>query len=127
MEDNLYNQLSRRESQIMDIIFELEEATAVDVQQRLPDAPGNSSVRNLLKIMEEKGYLAHRAKKGTFYYRAAIEPEKAQRSALRHVLKIFFQGSVPQVVSALLRERNLSAEELAELEQLIDRARQKDD
>jgi predicted transcriptional regulator len=127
MEDNLYNQLSRRESQIMDIVFEMEEATAVDVQQRLPDAPRNSSVRNLLKIMEEKGYLVHRVEKGTFYYRPAIEPEQAQRSALRHVLKIFFSDSVPQVVSALLRERNLSAEEIDELEQLIDRAKREDD
>jgi predicted transcriptional regulator len=126
MEDNLYNRLSRRESQIMDIVFELVEATAVDIQNRLPDAPSNSSVRNLLKLMEDKGYLDHRVEKGTFYYRAAIEPEHAQRSALRHVLKIFFRDSIPQVVSALLRERNLSAEEIAELERLIDQARRED-
>jgi len=124
MEDNLYNQLSRRESQIIDIVLELGEATAVDVRQRLPDAPSNSSVRNLLKLMEEKGHLTHRVKKGTFYYKSAIEPEQARRSALRHVLKIFFGNSIPQVISALLHERNLSKEEIAELERLIDQARQ---
>lgn len=127
MENNLYNQLSRRESQIMDIIFELGEATANDIQERLPDPPSNSSVRNMLRTMEERRYLAHRVEKGQFVYRAAIEPDQAQRSALRHVLTTFFGGSVPRIVSTLLSERNLTPEEITELENLIEQARKEDE
>lgn len=127
MEDNLYNRLSRRESQIMDIVFELTEVTAVDIEQRLPNAPSNSSVRNMLKTMEDKGYLQHRIEKGKFYYLAVMEPDKAKRSALRHVLKTFFDNSIPRVVSALLREQELTAEEIAELEALVNQLRKDDE
>ena len=127
MEYNLYNRLSRRESQIIDIVFQLTEATAKDIQDRLPDAPSNSSVRNMLKTMEEKGYLQHRREKGKFYYFPAIEQDQAKRSALRHVLTTFFNDSVPRVVSALLSERNLSQKEIEELEDLIEEARREDE
>lgn len=127
MENNLYSQLSRRERQIMDIIFELREATANEVQERLPDPPSNSSVRNMLKTMEERRYLAHRVDKGQFIYRAVIEPDQAQRSALRHVLTTFFGGSIPRIVSTLLSEQDLTPEEIAELENLIEQARKEDE
>jgi BlaI family transcriptional regulator, penicillinase repressor len=127
MDENLYNKLSKRERQIIDIIFQLGEATAVDIQERLPDAPGNSSIRVMLRILEaKKGYITHREEKGRFIYRLAVEPEKTKNSALGHVLQTFFGGSIPRVVSTLLSTNDLSKEELDELARLIDEARKEE-
>src|SRR5207248_108111 len=99
---DLYNQLSRRENQIMNVIFELGEASAVEIVERLPEPSSNSSVRILLGILEEKGHLTHRVEGARFIYKPTVEPEKARRSALEHIMKIFFGGSPTQVVAALL-------------------------
>ncbi len=119
----LRNQLSRRESQIMDIVFQLGEATATEIQERLPDPPGNSAVRVLLTILEGKGHLTHRREGKRYIYRPTVVPEKARQSALVHLLKTFFGGSVPQVVAALLSATELSDEELDQLAQLIEQAK----
>jgi BlaI family penicillinase repressor len=124
MPDNLYDQLSRRERQIMDIILERGEATAADIQNLLPDPPGNSSIRVLLRILEEKGHLTHREEGGRYIYAPTEEPEKVRRFALRHLLKTFFGGSVPNAVSALLSAEDLSQAELDELARMIEAARQ---
>lgn len=124
MADNMYDQLSRRERQIMDIILEIGEATAADIQQRLPDPPGNSSIRVMLRILEEKGHLTHREEGGRYLYAPTVEPEKVRRFALRHLIKTFFGGSVPNAVSALLSTEDLSKDELDALAQLIEVARQ---
>ncbi len=124
MADNMYDQLSRRERQIMDIILEIGEATAADIQQRLPDPPGNSSIRVMLRILEEKGHLTHREEGGRYLYAPTVETEKVRRFALRHLIKTFFGGSVPNAVSALLSTEDLSKDELDALAQLIEAARQ---
>ncbi len=123
MSDQLYNQLSRRERQIMDIVFELGEATAAQIVERLPEPASNSSVRILLGILEEKGHLTHRSEGTRFVYRPTIEPEKVKRSALSHLMKIFFGGSATQVVAALLDNPDLSDEERDELIRLIEQTR----
>jgi BlaI family transcriptional regulator, penicillinase repressor len=123
----LHSQLSRREKQIMDVIFQMGEATAAEILERLPDPPSYSAVRALLTILEEKGHLNHR-RDGTHYvYVPTLSAEKAKKSALSHLLKTFFGGSAPQVVATLLSTNNLSKEELDELEQLIEQARKEED
>jgi BlaI family transcriptional regulator, penicillinase repressor len=120
MSEAFYNHLSRRERQIMDVIFELGEATAAQIVERLPEPSSNSSVRILLGILEEKGYLTHHVEGSRFVYRSALEPEKAKRSALAHLIKIFFGGSTTQVVATLLDNPDLTDEEREELIRLID-------
>src|SRR5205814_4907886 len=123
MGEELYNRLSRRERQIMDIVFELGEATAAQVVERLPEPSSNSSVRILLSILEEKGHLTHRAEGARFIYQPTVEPDKAKRSALAHLVKIFFGGSATEVVAALLDNPELSDEEREELIRLIEQNR----
>src|SRR5215813_11500144 len=123
MADQLYNQLSRRERQIMDILFELGEATAAEIVERLPEPSSNASIRILLGILEEKGHLAHRVEGTRFIYRSTVEPEKAKRSALEHLIKTFFRGSPTQVVATLLDDPELSEQERDELIRLIEQAK----
>jgi BlaI family penicillinase repressor len=123
MADQLYSHLSRREHQIMDIIFELGEATAAEIVERLPEPSSNSSVRILLSILEEKGHLAHRVAASRFVYRPTLEQETAKRSALAHLIKIFFGGSPSQVVAALLDNPELSDTEREELIRLIEQSK----
>lgn len=122
----LKNKLSRRENQIMDIVYELREATAVQIQERLPDAPSNSSVRTLLRILEDKGFLTHRIESGKFIYSPAIATEKAEQSAIQHLLKTFFGGSAPRAVAALLSTADLSEAELDALSALIEQAKKEE-
>ncbi len=122
----LYHQLSRREHQIMDIVFELGEATAAQIVERLPEPSSNASIRILLGILEEKGHLTHRTQAGKFIYRSTLEPETAKRSALAYLMKIFFGGSPTQVVAALLDDPELSDEERDELRRLIDQTRKEE-
>lgn len=123
MAEPLHNQLSRRENQIMDIIHERGEATAVQIQELLPNAPGNSSVRTLLRILEEKGFLTHRVEGGKFIYTSVMPVDKVKQSVIKHLLKTFFEGSAPRAVAALLSTADLSEEELDELSLLIEQAK----
>jgi predicted transcriptional regulator len=123
----LYSQLSRREAQIMDIVFELGEATATQIQERLPDPPSNSSVRVLLRILEEKGYLSHVRVDNRFVYQPRVAAEQAKQSALSHLVRTFFSGSVPNAVATLLSTHSLSPEELEEIKRLVDAAQKEDD
>ncbi|WP_119072086.1 BlaI/MecI/CopY family transcriptional regulator [Aggregatilinea lenta] len=124
--DPLKHKLSRRENQIMDIVYELGEATAVQIQVRLPDAPSNSSVRVLLRILEEKKFLTHHTEGGKYVYTPTIPAEKAEQSAIRHLLKTFFGNSAPRAVAALLSTGDLTEGELDELSQLIEEAKKGD-
>ncbi|HLY27515.1 MAG TPA: BlaI/MecI/CopY family transcriptional regulator [Aggregatilineales bacterium] len=119
----LYHQLSKRERQIMDIVFELGEATATEIVERLPEPSSNSSIRILLGILEEKGHLNHRTEGARFVYRPTLEVDRARRSALAYLTRTFFGGSASQVVQALLDNPDLSDAERAELLRLIDQAR----
>ena len=106
-------QLSRRERQIMDIVYTLGEATAEQVRERLPDTPGNASVRTLLRILEDKGQLRHRQENKCFIYRPVLSLEMAGSSALKNIINTFFQGSPQKTLVALL---SLSREELSTIE-----------
>lgn len=117
--------LSRRERQIMDVVYQRGSATAADVLDSLPDPPSYSSVRALMRILEEKGHLKHRADGQRYIYYPTMNREKAKKSALMHVMQTFFDGSAENVVAALLDidSTNLSPEELERLSSLIEQAR----
>jgi predicted transcriptional regulator len=117
--------LSRRERQIMDIVYELKEASAVQVMERLPSPPGYSAVRALLRVLERKGQLSHRQDGPRYVYVPRLAKDKARRSALAHLRQTFFDGSTKDVVAALLdiAEDDLSEDDYRELQELIDKAR----
>lgn len=118
--------LSRRERQIMDVIYRFGQATAQEVREHLPDPPSYSAVRALLRVLEEKGHVAHRQDGPRYVYLPTVPREEARRSALRQLLGTFFDGSAEQAVAALLdmSGRQLSDDELDRLSDLIERARQ---
>lgn len=117
--------LSRRERQIMDIVYARGEATAATVHAELPDRPSYSAVRALLAILIDKGHLKHRSQQGRYIYAPTRRRSHAGRSALRRVLDTFYEGSLEKAVAALLHgsETNPSPEELARLSELIAQAR----
>jgi len=117
--------LSRRERQIMDAIFSKGEATAADVVEAIPDAPSYSTVRALLRILEEKGHLRHREDGPRYVYLPTEQRDKASRSALQQVLHTFFDGSLATAVAALVdaKDAKLSAGEISRLEGIIKSAR----
>jgi BlaI family penicillinase repressor len=121
------NGLSRRERQIMDIIYAQGGATAIEVVDRLPDPPSKTAIRTLLRILEEKGHLKH-IQRGREYVYQPIQPRlRAGRSAFQRVLQTFFEGSLEKAVAAHLADSsaNLAAEELKRLADLIHQARNK--
>jgi BlaI family penicillinase repressor len=116
------SELSRRERQIMDILFQQSECTAQDVRDALPSAPSYSAVRALLARLVEHDLIAHRQEGKRYLYRPLIAQDQAQNSALKRLLKTFFKGSKTRAFSALLdmEGETLSARELAELERKIE-------
>ena len=118
-------QLSRRERQIMDVIYRLGDATVQDVLNGLPDPPTYSAVRGLLRILEEKGHLRHRQQGARYVYQPTVTRETARRHALQQMLKTFFDGSPTQAVAALLdlSAQDLTDDELDRLEALIEGVR----
>ena len=127
MVEALEHQLSRRERQIMDVLFQHGEATAAEVLERLADPPSYSSVRKLLGILEEKGFVSHVQDGPRYVYRPTIGKERARRSALRRLRDTFFNGSSEQVMAALLDLEDAgssgSRAELDRLAKLIEQAR----
>lgn len=117
--------LSRREREIMDILYRDGELTASEVVERLPGSPSNSTVRTILRILEEKGHVKHEQQGMRYLYKPTVTREKARRSALKHLVSTFFDDSPESVVSTLLDERSLklSDEQLQALAQLIEKAR----
>jgi BlaI family transcriptional regulator, penicillinase repressor len=117
--------LSRRERQIMDILYRTGRATAADVRAGLQDAPSDSAVRTLLRILEEKGHVRHELEGLRFVYFPTVARDRAKRSALKHVLDTFFDGSASQVVAALvdLGPNDLGDEEIARLQRMVERAK----
>ena len=120
-----HQDLSRRERQILDILYQRGQATAADVQNALPEPPSYSAVRALLRILEEKGHVRHQQDGPRYVYLPTVARENAKRSALHHVLRTFFDGSAEQAISALLDESStkLSPAELDRLARLIEDAR----
>ncbi|HEX4279079.1 MAG TPA: BlaI/MecI/CopY family transcriptional regulator [Bryobacteraceae bacterium] len=116
--------LSRRERQIMDVLIARGRAPATEIQAAIPDPPGYSAVRATLRIMEEKGHIRHEQQGASYVYLPKVAPERAKRSALRHMLDTFFNGSPEQVMAALLDSKP-SDEELGRIAAMIEAARQK--
>ena len=125
MNTNDHRDLSRRERQILDIIYQRGQATAAEVQAELPEPPSYSAVRALLRILEEKGHVRHDQDGPRYVYLPTVARDNAQRSALRHILQTFFDGSAEQAISALLDDKSsqFSQAELDRLARMIDTAR----
>ena len=126
MTDVLHQNLSRRERQIMDIVYHLGEASVAEVVERIPDQPSYNTVRNTMAILEKKGHLHHRQEGVRYLFAPVDSVDVAKRSAMSHLLDTFFQGSRPKAVLALLgsSEPRLSKEDLAEIAAYIEKARQ---
>ncbi len=121
--------LSRRERQLMDVAHRLGRMTAREAQAELPDSPAYSTVRTLLGVLVRKGWLKARLEGKALVYTAAERPQRAAESALRRVVRTFFQGSVANAVSGLLslREAPLPAEEIERLEHMLAEAKKEAD
>lgn len=117
--------LSRRERQIMDILYRLGRVTAGEVLENLPEPPSYSAVRAMLRVLEEKGHIKHQQDGPRYMYVPTLGREKARKSALRHMLQTFFDGSTEQAVAALLdlSKPEMSEQELERLSTLIHEAR----
>jgi BlaI family transcriptional regulator, penicillinase repressor len=125
MREAPHHDLSRRERQIVDILYTQGRATAAEVLAALPDPPSYSAVRAMLRILEDKGHVRHEQDGPRYVYLPTVGRDRAKKTALRHVLQTFFNGSAEQALSALLDESDtrLSDLELDRLARLIDRAR----
>ena len=119
--------LSRRERQILDLIYHLGRATASDVLERMPDPPTYTTVRGLLRVLESKGHVRHEDEGGRYVYIPTMTKQKAAKSALKHVVQTFFDGSPANAMAALLgSERKLSEDEIARLAAIVENARKKE-
>jgi predicted transcriptional regulator len=123
MEAQTRSELSRRERQIMDIVYRRGKATAADVLDDLPDPPTYSAVRAALRLLEEKGLLNHEMDGKRYVYLPTTPRTQARTTALRHLLRTFFNGSPEQVVNALIEDSQPSPAELERLAKLIEQAR----
>jgi predicted transcriptional regulator len=119
--------LSRRERQIMDIIYSMGQATASDVLEQIPDDPTRTTIRTLLRILEEKGHLTHLKRGREFVYSPKQARERVGQSAFHKVLRTFFDGSLEKAVAAHLSDPSaeLTTSELERLNALIQAAKKK--
>jgi predicted transcriptional regulator len=117
--------LSRRERQIMDVLYARGRATSQEVLDALPDPPTYSTVRALLRVLEDKGHVSHEQDGPRYVFAPVVARERASRSALRRVLDTFFDGSAEQAMAALLdlQSAKLDPQELERLAKLIEKAR----
>lgn len=115
-------QISRRERQVMDILFRKGKATAEEVLAELPDPPGYSAVRALLVTLEQKELVTHSKDSRKYVYRPAVQEKRAKRTALKQLLATFFEGNPEKLVASLLdpRDQNLSHDEIVRIRKLID-------
>jgi BlaI family penicillinase repressor len=120
---NAFSDLSKRERQIMDIVYSKCEASASDIRNTLSENLSNSGVRTILRSMLRKGVLKYKEKDLKYVYYPAIPREKAQLSALQHIKKTLFQDSAEGVLTALLKSSEISAKDLDRLEVLIKKAK----
>jgi BlaI family transcriptional regulator, penicillinase repressor len=119
------HKFSRRERQIMDVLYRKGRATAAEILEEIPDPPGYSAVRAMLRVLEEKKHIRHEEKDLRYVYMPVVPREKARRSAVTHLLETFFDGSTEQAVATLLNvsARDLKAEDFDRLAALIEEAR----
>lgn len=121
----LQHKLSRRERQIMDVLYRRGRATAAEVQELIPDPPGYSAIRAMLRVLEEKGHIRHEEKDLRYVFLPVVPREKARRSAVAHMLETFFDNSAEQAVATLLdvSAGDLSKKQFDRLAALIEKAR----
>ena len=117
--------LSRRERQIMDILYQRGKGSASEVREAMEAAPGYSAVRAMLRVLEEKGHVKHQAEGLKYVYVPVVARDKAKRSAVKHVMETFFNGSAEQIVAALLdvSSTRLTREELDRMSEMIEQAK----
>ncbi len=127
MATTLLTALTRRERQLMDVLFRLGRATAEEVMHELPGTRSYSTIRTQLRVLEQKGYIRHEERGRQFVYSPAVARRAARKSALRHVVDTFFDGSVEQVVAALLggEASRVSEKELDRIADMVSKARRK--
>ena len=125
MKRSPHQTLSRRERQIMDVLYRQGRATASEIHQALPDRPGYSAVRAKLRVLEEKGHIRHEEQALRYVYLPIVSRDKAKQSALGHLLETFFDNSAEQAITALLnlKQAALSRENLDRLSVLIEKAK----
>jgi BlaI family transcriptional regulator, penicillinase repressor len=118
-------QLSRRERQIMDILYRNGKASAAEVREAMEDAPSYSAVRAMLRVLEEKGHVRHQAEGLRYVYVPVVAREQAKRSAVKHLVNTFFNDAPDQIVAALLdvSSTRLTREELDRMAAMIEKAR----
>jgi BlaI family penicillinase repressor len=126
MKELPHQTLSRRERQIMDVLYRRGRATAAEVHQELPDAPSYSAVRAKLRVLEEKGHIRHEEQALRYVYLPLVSRDRAKQSAMRHLLETFFDNSAEQAITALLdlKSAALDRDQLSRLSALIERAKQ---
>lgn len=117
--------LTKRERQIMDVLYRLGRATAAEILARMPGAPGNSTIRTQLRVLERKGHVRHEEHGLRYLYLPTVPRHAARRSALRHLVDTFFDGSSAKAVAALLggEGSRVSDEELRRIAELVKAAR----
>lgn len=120
---NTSETLSRREREILDILYAKGSATAAEVREAMAEAPSYSAVRALLRILEGKGHASHEAQGTRYVYMPSVPRERARNSALTRIVRTFFDGSAAQAAAALVDSGSLSDQELERLSALIERAR----
>ena len=119
--------LSRRERQILEVIYRLGSASASDVLGHLPDAPTYTTVRGLLRVLETKGHVRHEEDGGKYVYYPTMTKQRAAKSVMKNVVSTFFDGSPSRAMAALLGgEQSRSEDELQRLADLVERARNKE-
>jgi predicted transcriptional regulator len=125
MSKPLHTVLSRRERQIMDILFRRGRATAAEVMEELPGDPSYSTVRTQLRVLEDKGHVRHEEEGLRYVYWPVVARHTARKSALRHLVETFFDGSAEKAVAALLggEGSRLSDDELNRIAAMVDKAR----
>ena len=122
--DPLTSSLSRRERQIMDVVYRVGKVTAAEVLAELPDPPSYSAVRAMLRLLEEKGHIRHEQDGPRYVFMPTVNRDKARKSAMKHLVRTFFDGSTEDAVAALLQnDAGMSEGELERLSKLIDSAK----
>jgi predicted transcriptional regulator len=122
----MIDSLPRREREIFEILCSAGEASASDVRRAMTDPPSHSAVRTMLSRLEAKGLVGHRAEQQTYIYKPALKPAKVRESALKQMVRTFFDGSAASAATALLGlSRDMDAQELEALQRAIDEAKER--
>ena len=117
------SKLSRRERQIMDILYQRGKSSASEVRAAMPDAPSYSAVRAMLRVLEEKGHVKHRSEGLRYVYAPTVAIDKAKKSAVKHLVETFFGGAPQDVVAALLDSSRVSRDDLNRMAEMIEKAK----